>query len=294
MATNQTQRDKIVSAAFAALNNAANNPPCPTFRSRPDPATDAELPLMMLFVSSEEVQRVDLSTVERMLTLRLEPMTSGAPPQDEALDPLLEYAVTTLLSDATFLALIQDVLDAKYVWEVNAGDQDSAMASVDIKVTYLTARNDPSVAKAGYTGVVGYSSDGVNFTALAELADVRFELAMGTTEVTNNQSLGEEYEATLPSWKATARQLYLSAVTNGDTLNLYDACAGGAPLYFRFDPGGEATGQVRLVGSGLITGFAFGQQPTPAQPVWENISIQGSGPLTRLVVPPPPPPPPGH
>jgi hypothetical protein len=280
MAINQSQRDKIVSAAFAALNNSANTPPCKTFRSRTDAATEPELPLIMLFVSSEEVQRVDLSTVERMLTLRIEPFTSGAPPQDQALDPLLEYAVTTLMTDATFLSLIQDVVDAKYVWELNAGDEDSAMASLDFKVTYLTARSDPSLAKAGYTGVVYASADqGATWNDLAELADVGFELSLGTVEVTNNESAGEEYGPTIPAWTATARQLYVKS--DAAQSALLAACLGGQMLQFRFDPAGTAAGNDRLSGFGLMQGVKFGQQPTPSQPMWQNLSIRGSGPLVR-------------
>jgi hypothetical protein len=270
-------REAILNAAFAALDSSIDKPG-PIFRTRADALQTQELPAFLMYPLQDEAQRVTADTVERVLTLRFEAMTAGAPPQDQALDPLLTFVTMTLLADATFKSLIQGFVDSKILWEFKDGEQDYALGALDVKITYVVAQADPSIQKTGYQGVVSASMDGgATWHVVGDLANVEFDLTMGSAEVTNAESQGEEFVATMPGWKATAKQLYV----RGDLAQafLLDAALLGDMLKFEFDPAGEGTGNDRLTGAGFFVDCKFSQAQN--QPMWKNLQIQGTGPLVR-------------
>ena len=277
MAIAQSRRDQIVAAAVAALNNGADCP-ATAYRTRLDALNSGELPAFLVCVTSESVERIGGDSAQRKLTLHVEAMDAGAPPQDQALDPLLTYAAQALWADAAFQALIVGMSEGKLAWEFQAGASDYACAAIDFEVTYTTAL-DPSQAKTAAGGEVYLSTDGVQtYAKLGDLGQVEVALACGTQETTNSDSGAEEHIATLPSWKATAKQLHVA----GDAAQsaLLTAVLTGAPFLFRFDPTGTAAGNDRLEGEGILTACNFSQAVN--QPLWKNLQIQGSGPLVRV------------
>lgn len=142
----QSKRDQIVAAAVAALNAGADKP-CTAYRSRVDAFAATELPAFVVFPVENDPERMGPNTTKHKFTLRVECLTKGEAPQDQALDPLLVYVVKTLYADAAFTALLKGLEEGPTRWDVEPAYDDVAIASLDLYVTHATAATDPSVAK---------------------------------------------------------------------------------------------------------------------------------------------------
>lgn len=142
----QSIRDQILTAAVAALN-APPDKPATTYRTRTAALAAGELGTALLLAPTEEdPNRVGPNTMQRVLVFRVEIVTAGAPPQDQALDPLLTFVVNTLWAADAFLALLKHFTEGKIIWEfASAEQQTTALAAQEFQVTYFTSL-DPSGA----------------------------------------------------------------------------------------------------------------------------------------------------
>jgi len=137
-------REQIVEAVVAALTN--NNPPAPVYRSRVQPLSSAEtLPAYVVYPHGREpAERLGMEAVKHTLTLRVEALVKGQPPLDQALDPLLTYAVQTISADPAVAALVIDVIEESAEWEMESAYEDVGAGAQDFTVTYATLRGDPT------------------------------------------------------------------------------------------------------------------------------------------------------
>lgn len=142
----QSQRDKIVAAAVTALNAGVDRPGT-AYRTRVDALAANELPAYVVYPAKNSAERMGPNTTKHAFTLRVECHCAGEAPRDQALDPLLVYAVKTLYADATFTGLLKGLEEGDTDWDVEPAFEDAAVATLEMLVTHATAANDPSVAK---------------------------------------------------------------------------------------------------------------------------------------------------
>lgn len=148
-------RESILAAAKTALEGAGGPTGLTVHRRRTRPINLDNLPAIVVYVLRENVQVIDQDDpAERVMTLRAEcrqkgasttPTVAGDDP-DTLLDPLLTWAVSTLLTDSTLEALVLDIEERQTLWEAEELDQVYAAAAVDFEITYLTAATDPESA----------------------------------------------------------------------------------------------------------------------------------------------------
>lgn len=128
----------------AALNNAANNPPFPTYRDRAGATNGREFPVGILYATRETITRIGPGKRERRRHFRLEIQAAGAPPMDQELDRLYLWAVKTLYGDAGLAAACDLFNEDGLEWEVFSGASDTAILAVDFEAVYRTDAADPS------------------------------------------------------------------------------------------------------------------------------------------------------
>ena len=136
-------REQIITAFVDALK-AGTNRPGPIFRSRAEPLSARDqLPAFVVYPTEEECADEGSSIAMRVLTLRVECLVAGMPPQDEALDPLLIYAVKTVFTDANLAARLFHLEEKHTAWTFESSYEGVAAAQLDFLVTYATTRGDP-------------------------------------------------------------------------------------------------------------------------------------------------------
>lgn len=136
-------REQIITAFVDALE-AGMNPPGPIFRSRAEPLSARDhLPALVVYPLEEDCSEEGSSIALRALTVRVECLVAGMPPQDQALDPLLTYAVKTVFADANLAARLFHLQEKHTSWDFEKSYEGVAAAPLDFLVTYATTRGDP-------------------------------------------------------------------------------------------------------------------------------------------------------
>src|SRR4051812_47059349 len=93
-------REGIVQALLDVLNSGSNRPAM-AYRTRTEPLQLDQLPAYVVRLRHEARSREGSTTSLSRLAIRVECLTRGEAPQDEALDPLLVYAVQKFYLDNT-------------------------------------------------------------------------------------------------------------------------------------------------------------------------------------------------
>ena len=136
-------RKQIITAFVDALKVGTNRPG-PIFRSRAEPLSARDqLPAFAVYPIEEDPSDQGSTITLRVLTVRVECLVAGMPPQDQALDPLLVYAVKTVFADANLQARLFHLEEKRTAWTFESSYEGVAAAQLDFLVTYATTRGDP-------------------------------------------------------------------------------------------------------------------------------------------------------
>lgn len=135
-------REQIVTAFVDALKIGANRPG-PIFRSRAESLSARdELPAFVVYPVEENCEDAGSTVAMRELTVRVECLVAGMPPQDAALDPLLIYAVKTVFADGNLASRLFHLQEKRTAWSFEKSYEGVAAAELDFLVTYATTRGD--------------------------------------------------------------------------------------------------------------------------------------------------------
>lgn len=83
---------------------------------------------------------------ERQLSIGVQGRAKGATgvPPDQALDPIMVWAIKTVMANETFGGLANGVEEGRTVWSSREGDDPIAAATVHFTIKYRTSRLDPT------------------------------------------------------------------------------------------------------------------------------------------------------
>ena len=146
-------REEIVAALVAALTAGGGGSPVglTVHRERTRPIEVDSLPAIMLYFDDDVPKPLGQQTyraplTERQLSLALEARAAGSASvsPDEALDPVLNWALQAIRADETFGGLANGVEEGRTVWASKEGDTLVAAAKLSITIKYRTSRLDPT------------------------------------------------------------------------------------------------------------------------------------------------------
>jgi hypothetical protein len=144
-------REQIMTALAAAL--AAGGAPAglTVHRERTRPVETDSLPAVMLYAEDEQPKPLGgdayrAPLTERQLSIGLQCRAKGATgvSPDQALDPILVWAMKTVLANEAFGGLANGVEENRTVWSSREGDDPVAAATVHFTIKYRTSRLDPT------------------------------------------------------------------------------------------------------------------------------------------------------
>lgn len=144
----ESQRERIARAIAEALENGPGKPAgLNIHRFRTRPIASDRLPAQVIAFEAEDA-RVDTHgpTTERQLRVRIQSrvrVPSGIAP-DEALDPLLTYAIRTLHTDPGLRSLVTSLEEVGTAWDAIEMENTYAAAEQTFRVEYATAEDDPT------------------------------------------------------------------------------------------------------------------------------------------------------
>lgn len=139
-------RERILAQLMVAMNAGAEKPG-PTYRTRMEAFAAAELPAYVLFALDSSPDRKGPGTTYHQLQVRLECLMRGEAPMDAALDPMLVYAVQAMFAACEALGSVKGLEEAQTQWEIESAYENVALATVDFRVTFATAMNDPTTER---------------------------------------------------------------------------------------------------------------------------------------------------
>ncbi|MBZ5700255.1 MAG: hypothetical protein LAN84_00250 [Acidobacteriia bacterium] len=146
-------REQIMVALVAALGaGGAGSPPGLTVhRERTRPIEIDSLPAILIYADDDVPKTLGQQTyaaplTERQFSLTLECRAQGSNgiSPDEALDPVLVWAATTVLANERFGGLASGVDEGRTAWSSREGDVPVASAKLSFTIRYRTSRLDPT------------------------------------------------------------------------------------------------------------------------------------------------------
>lgn len=146
-------REQILVALAGYL--AAGSPPAglTVHRERTRPIEIDSLPAIMLYAEDEQPKNLGGETyraplTERQLSIGLQCRAKGSASvsPDAALDPVLVWAIKTVMGNEAFAGLANGVEEDRTVWSSREGDDPIAAATVHFTIKYRTSRLDPTSA----------------------------------------------------------------------------------------------------------------------------------------------------
>jgi hypothetical protein len=109
------------------------------------------LPAIMFYAEDEQPknlgnQNYRAPLTERQLSIGVQSRAKGSigVSPDEALDPVLVWAMKTVMANETFGGLANGVEEDRTVWSSREGDDPIAAATVHFTIKYRTSRLDPT------------------------------------------------------------------------------------------------------------------------------------------------------
>lgn len=144
-------REQIMAALVTALSSGGAPAGLTVHRERTRPIETDSLPAIMLYAEDEKPrnlagQAYRAPLAERQLSIGLQCRAKGAlnVSPDAALDPVLVWAMQTVMKNETFGALANGVEEDRTVWSSREGDDPIAAATVHYTIKYRTSRLDPT------------------------------------------------------------------------------------------------------------------------------------------------------
>jgi hypothetical protein len=148
-------REQVVTAAIATLSGAevTGDPPKPAglnvHRERNRPIEKDTMPAILVYLKEEESEPIGQQRraplTEEVLSLMLESRASGSgsASPDQALDPVLVWAVYRLLKNESLGGLANGIDKVRTSWNSKEGDVTLASATTHFRIRYRTSRIDP-------------------------------------------------------------------------------------------------------------------------------------------------------
>ena len=142
-------RETIIATVVSTLS--AGSPPATVIRSDQFQRTDANasLPAIMVYPLNEKVAEQTGSTAYRILSLAVECQVKGAPPIDQAIEPLYQWAIQKLLADDTLGGNAEWIQEVSTEWVFETADEDVCGARITFDIRYSTGRTDPTQTTSG-------------------------------------------------------------------------------------------------------------------------------------------------
>ncbi len=147
-----SRRSAILVEIVARLDAVGKPADVTVHRSRTRPIDKDALPAMVVYLLEEttESRSSGRHKARRRSKVRVECRVAVAADDettlpDDAVDPLLSWAVRSLLADPTLGGLAIEVIEESTTWDAEESDRVYAAAAVDFTVDYITAAGDPDV-----------------------------------------------------------------------------------------------------------------------------------------------------
>jgi hypothetical protein len=144
-------REKIAAALIAALGGSSGIVGLTIHRQRTRPIETDSLPAIMVYFQDDAPQPFDKQKfrsplVERSLAIALQCRAQGSPSisPDQALDPVLVWAVMGGFVDETFGGLALGAEEIRTEWKSREADAPIAAATLHFSIRYRTTRLDPT------------------------------------------------------------------------------------------------------------------------------------------------------
>ncbi|MGH9208203.1 MAG: hypothetical protein ACRD59_03290 [Candidatus Acidiferrales bacterium] len=144
-------REQIMVALVAALSGSSGISGLTIHRERTRPIETDSLPAIMIYADddvpkplAQQNYRAPLTERQFSLALECRAQGSGSVSPDEALDPVLVWALKAIGVDETFGGLASGVEEGRTVWSSREGDVPVASAKLSITIKYRTSRLDPT------------------------------------------------------------------------------------------------------------------------------------------------------
>lgn len=140
----ESRTEQILQAIVNALEGEGKPSGSTVNRSRRQAVNPDELPMFSVYPLREDKKRATENRrspiLDRRLLFRVRCRAQG---QDEALDPLRQWAVAALATDLSLGGLALEVLEEEEEWAAaDASDADYSVAEMSFSVRYQTARGD--------------------------------------------------------------------------------------------------------------------------------------------------------
>ena len=140
-----------LASASVTVNSVARTKPAglSVHRLRQRPLQAESLPAIVVYMQADpDPDRRATGTLDRIMRVGVESMVqvaAGTPP-DDAVDPLVVWAVLALLSEETLGGLARQITERGTVWVPEEGEQSCMRALTVFDIQYLTRDNDPEAA----------------------------------------------------------------------------------------------------------------------------------------------------
>ena len=156
-----SRRDTILDAGVTALGAAsvgghAKPAGLNVHRHRTIPLAEDQLPAQVLYALAEEVKTGpargldDKRLARRYLQFCVESRVNvGGSTPDQALDPLLSWAVQAICATQNLGGIAHDVQELGTTWDQSEDDAVRAAAKTLFLVEFVTSASDPDAATAG-------------------------------------------------------------------------------------------------------------------------------------------------
>lgn len=142
-------RQQIREAAAALLTGLATSGER-VYQNRLHPLADANLPCLLINTDSEEIERLNISApadMERVLELSVRCVAKATANLDDALDTMLAEVETVLGSAGVMPTLIKSIeMKSLHIEMADGKESPVGVATMDYRITYITASNAPSTA----------------------------------------------------------------------------------------------------------------------------------------------------
>lgn len=137
-----TVGERIMQAVLGAMNAPADKP-ATTYRTALDAFGGKQIPAFVLEATSETVERYSADIAKHVRKFRIECLVRSVnPPVDPVADPLVSYAVQTVMLDESIGGLAKHLDVTGIEWAGEAAYENVGIATIDFEVTFYTKADD--------------------------------------------------------------------------------------------------------------------------------------------------------
>lgn len=139
-----TRRETIMAAVAGALAGTAQVG-SRIYRSRVEPITRGESPAIVVEPLTDVADNGVVPKLDWQLTVRIAVIVRGAVP-DQLADPIVDDVHKKLLSNATLLGLVVEIVPLRVTFDSMEADQPAGVVMMDYSIRYRTQAADLSLA----------------------------------------------------------------------------------------------------------------------------------------------------